>query len=216
MVDGKSFDCEFSSALERVFARAGVDADKIRGAMSEYRFRFGDWESILSLPHEALKELVGEKGALLTSLIISLAARRITDSFTFGKRHTLEEIKMLFAGKLIGEDTEVAYALYLDNDDRALGVEYVGEGTVNNFTVTPRRLIEKALKHNATRVIVAHNHPLGTAKVSEEDIGSTYKLDRLLCSAGINLVGHMVICGFDANIIRLDREGNGEAFIETV
>ncbi|MGB9715831.1 MAG: JAB domain-containing protein [Thermodesulfovibrionales bacterium] len=47
--------------------------------------------------------------------------------------------------------------------------ENLSENTVSEAVAFPRKIVEGALKHRATSVILAHNHPRGIAEPSEND-----------------------------------------------
>jgi DNA repair protein RadC len=53
--------------------------------------------------------------------------------------------------------------LYLNARHELLRKEIISIGTVNASIVHPRDVFAPALLHNATAVIVAHNHPSGDA-----------------------------------------------------
>jgi len=45
----------------------------------------------------------------------------------------------------------------------------LGEGTIDRAAVYPRRVVEAALRRGAAAVVLAHNHPNGDVKPSEQD-----------------------------------------------
>ena len=67
-------------------------------------------------------------------------------------------------------------ALYLNARYELIHKELVSIGTVNASMVHPRDVFAPALLHNATAVIVAHNHPSGDATPSAEDREVTQRL----------------------------------------
>lgn len=56
---------------------------------------------------------------------------------------------------------EVFGCLYLDNRHRVLAFEELFRGTVDGASVHPREVVRACLRHNASAVIFAHNHPKG-------------------------------------------------------
>ena len=60
-------------------------------------------------------------------------------------------------------------ALYLNARHELIHKEIVSIGTANASIVHPRDVFAPAIVHNATAVIVAHNHPSGDATPSPED-----------------------------------------------
>ena len=55
--------------------------------------------------------------------------------------------------------------------------------------------MQTALRHNATAVVLAHNHPGGSAVPSREDVATTQQLRKVLSPAGIALLDHIVVAG---------------------
>lgn len=49
--------------------------------------------------------------------------------------------------------------LFLDSQNRLIAYEEMFRGTVTSTMVYPREIVKAALGHNATSVILAHNHP---------------------------------------------------------
>ena len=65
---------------------------------------------------------------------------------------------------------EVFMCLFLDARNRLLASEELFRGTLTHTSVYPREVARHALMHNAAAVIVAHNHPSGTATPSRSDL----------------------------------------------
>jgi len=84
-------------------------------------------------------------------------------------------------------------ALYLNARYELLHKELVSIGTVNASIVHPRDVFAPALMHNATAVIVAHNHPSGDATPSAEDREVTQRLKEGGRLLGISVLEHIII-----------------------
>ena len=67
------------------------------------------------------------------------------------------------------------------------------EGTVNQANITPRKIVEQAIKKDASAVLLAHNHPKGVAIPSSEDIATTNFLQSSLRNMGITLIDHVIV-----------------------
>ena len=70
--------------------------------------------------------------------------------------------------------------IFLNSQNEIIAEEIVQEGTVNQTVVYPRKVLELALKHKATGLILVHNHPSGNLKPSAAD----RELTRALVKAG--------------------------------
>ena len=62
----------------------------------------------------------------------------------------------------------------------------------------PREVARLALARNAARVIIAHNHPSGSAKASEADIQLTRQLGQALALIDVRLLDHILVAGHQA------------------
>ena len=66
-------------------------------------------------------------------------------------------------------------------------------GTLNANLVHPREVFEPALKHSAAGIMVAHNHPSGDPKPSEDDLEITKRLAEAGKMMGVELLDHVII-----------------------
>lgn len=74
------------------------------------------------------------------------------------------------------ETREVFYVLMLDRGNRAKCVYRTSEGGMHGTVADPKLIFAAALKCMASSIILAHNHPSGQLRPSEEDIRLTRKL----------------------------------------
>ncbi len=145
-------------------------------------------------PHR-LTELSSPEVALAVRLFAALAARRVTDELRFGSIYTEEELAPILSALFLDEYAEVVIALSLDGRGRLQAVDRISEGTVNEAQILPRKLTETAKRRRAAALILAHNHPCGTAEPSRDDAEATAALEEVLLSAGIRLAAHYVVAG---------------------
>ena len=73
--------------------------------------------------------------------------------------------------------------------------EVLNHGVVNAVDISTRRLLETALKHKASAVVLAHNHPDGVAMPSREDEAFTEKTAEALRLMGIRMMDHIIVAG---------------------
>lgn len=88
---------------------------------------------------------------------------------------------------------EVFACLYLDNRHRVLAFEELFRGTVDGASVHPREVVRACLKHNASAVILAHNHPSGVAEPSSADRAITRALRDALQLVDVRVLDHLII-----------------------
>ena len=98
--------------------------------------------------------------------------------------------------------TECIYALYLDDARRVIHHQKVATGTVDRSPLYPREMLKPALVHNATALVLVHNHPDGQPAPSEDDLQMTTRLDALAAQFGIKLLDHMIVTRLQAYSIK--------------
>lgn len=134
--------------------------------------------------------------ATLISLCVPLARRYMNRKW--GDKPVLnssakagEYAVSLFTGRVY----EAFFAICLDSQNRVNHAALVHEGTINEAPVYPRIIVETALRHKASSVILAHNHPGGSLKPSAADIEVTRKICAALQPISIRVVDHIIIAG---------------------
>ena len=86
-------------------------------------------------------------------------------------------------------------AMFLDNRHHVLQVKTMHRGTVDGVNVHPREIARYALGCNATAVIVAHNHPTGNPKPSQNDRVVTDRIRSALSILDISFLDHIIFAG---------------------
>jgi len=88
---------------------------------------------------------------------------------------------------------EYFLCLTLNTAGEVISRRTVTIGTLNSTIVHPREVFAGAVKDRAASVIIAHNHPSGYAKPSEEDISTTQQLVAAGLILGIDLRDHIIV-----------------------
>jgi DNA repair protein RadC len=107
----------------------------------------------------------------------------------------VQELLILRHADLEREQFDV---LYLDSQHRLIELATEFVGTINQTSVYPREIARKALKLNASAVILAHNHPSGETKPSRADEILTQTLKNALATLDIRVLDHIVTGGGQA------------------
>ena len=79
----------------------------------------------------------------------------------------------MLAPELEKEDNEVFLVILLDGRNRVKGLVELARGGRSGLQVEPQAVVREMLVHNASALIVVHNHPSGVAHPSPEDIRFT-------------------------------------------
>lgn len=92
-------------------------------------------------------------------------------------------------------EAEQFMVLFLDAHHRVIASEILFHGTIDSASVHPREVVKRALHHNATSVMLAHNHPSGSTEPSSADIAVTKRLREALALIDIRLLDHIIVAG---------------------
>ena len=83
----------------------------------------------------------------------------------------------------------------LDTKHRVIGLCPITVGTLDASLVHPREVFRPAIVHNASAVILAHNHPSGDLTPSREDMVVMKQLDEVAQIVGINVLDFIIVDG---------------------
>ena len=88
---------------------------------------------------------------------------------------------------------EVFKVIYLNSQNQIIEIDDLLSGTINSGVIPPREVIEGAIKHNATSLIFAHNHPSGNPQPSDNDRELTRDLVYAASIMRIKVLDHIII-----------------------
>jgi DNA repair protein RadC len=100
--------------------------------------------------------------------------------------------RRLFA-KLAEEAVEVLAFVYLDAEQRVLGMRHLRSPSDWTLDVPIRTVAGDALAFDAAAVVMAHNHPSGDPGPSAADREATRLLARALGALDVRLLDHLVV-----------------------
>ncbi len=88
---------------------------------------------------------------------------------------------------------EVFKVIYLNSQNQIIETADLFEGTINSGVISPREVMESAIKNNATSLIFAHNHPSGNPEPSTSDKEVTRDLVYAGSIMRIRVLDHIII-----------------------
>ena len=155
-----------------------------------------DLNFLFELNIESLKKIkgVGRVKAIQIKAVCELANR--INKPTNYKRTQIKEpndIVKILMSEMQYEKKEIAKLILLDIKCNILKIIDVAIGGNNFVNVGMREILNDAVKINAPKIILAHNHPSGNSNPSEKDIEFTNKLEKAAKILGIELIDHIVI-----------------------
>jgi DNA repair protein RadC len=159
---------------------------------------YSSLSAVLDAPLEVLKQNpgVGPHAAILLAMIPRLIERYHQDRWRHNPVFQSTQQAVAYLATVLGtERNEIFCVLALNSRNALLAVDQVQKGSVNRTAVYPRLVVETSLKHRATAVILAHNHPGGDPNPSPADRQLTRKLKRILNDLDITVHDHIIIAG---------------------
>ena len=161
---------------------------------------FGSLSGVFDAAPEELMKVggVGENTAVLISMIPQMARKYLEDKVEpVNVMGGCSDIGAYLLPKFVGRTNEALMMLSIDNKGKVISCSVVAEGTVDSAKVSRRKVMEEAMRINATRVNLAHNHPRGVAVPSSEDLFMTREIGKLFEKVGIELVDHIIVADDD-------------------
>lgn len=162
--------------------------------------RFDTLDSVFEAPIEELSKVegVGDGTATFLKLIPQVSRRYLMCKNGAGTIISSSDAAGKYSVPLfMYEKDEVVYLICLDSKCRVICCRELGRGVVNSAEVSVRKVVEQAINHNASSVILAHNHTSGLAIPSREDEVTTQRIASALRLVGIALTDHIVVAGED-------------------
>ena len=106
---------------------------------------------------------------------------------------TPEAVKHYLQLHLAAKAHEVFAVMFLDVQNRLLAMEELFRGTITQTSVYPREVVLRALHHQASAVVLAHNHPSGTVAPSRADEHLTQTLKTTLALIDVRVLDHVIV-----------------------
>lgn len=129
----------------------------------------------------------------------------IMAALELGRRRNMEEVMELpvftssndayrFFHSLIGDSNqEEAWYITLNNAHKLKGYYSLSKGGKTGTIIDIKLIMKQAIYDEASAIIIAHNHPSGNLKPSEQDINITRKLKESGSLMEISLLDHIIV-----------------------
>ncbi|MFZ3005442.1 MAG: DNA repair protein RadC [Phenylobacterium sp.] len=177
--------------------RLFLDRSLQRGARTWAEVLIGRWGSlnrVLAADVAELAEVVGSQAAVDLKLVHDATLRVIKGQIL--KREVIsswDAVKAYVRVSLAGRGREQFRVLFLDNRNRLISDEMMGEGTTDHAPVYPREIARRALQLDACAVILVHNHPGGSPSASTSDIKVTQEIVEACRPLRILVHDHLIV-----------------------
>lgn len=157
---------------------------------------FGSLENVFNANIEELKNVdgVGESTAVLISLVKNIYERVLKNhNSKVNRLKDNESAKKYVTNLLKKKSEENVIVISLGNNLQIIHVNNIASGTVNCAAVEPKSVVECAIRNNAPIVLLAHNHPMGSANPSDDDVELTSSVTTVLRQLNIVLIDHIIV-----------------------
>ena len=104
-----------------------------------------------------------------------------------------DQAYLLIKEQMEKESRELLMVILQDVHNKLICSQVVSIGTVSKTMVHPREVFYPAIRHKASSMIIAHNHPSGDPTPSKEDYEVTDQLVEAGRMMGIPIVDHLVV-----------------------
>ncbi|NNG12924.1 MAG: DNA repair protein RadC [Halobacteria archaeon] len=189
-------DALSDAELLAIFLRTGTNGKTAVDLARELLQAFGGLRPLLEAERHRFCAMHGLGTATYVQLqaVLEMARRLLQEQLQrTDVLETPEMTRRYLISRLRHYRHEVFACLFLDNRHRVIAFEELFHGTIDGASVHPREVVSQALQHNATAVILAHNHPSGVAEPSRADIQLTRRLVDAMGLMDIRVLDHLVI-----------------------
>ena len=156
-------------------------------------------ENLNFLREITLEELMKIKGigkvkAIQLKAIGEIATRmNSTVNYKAKKVQRPRDVAEILMDKMRFEKQEILKEILLDSKNNLLKMKDIAIGSGNFAQATLKSVLNEAVKIEAPKIILVHNHPTGDPTPSQKDIEFTQDVEKASKILGITLVDHIII-----------------------
>ena len=182
--------------LLAMLVRSGTSSMDVLAIADALLARAGSLAGLLRWNVEDFRQVsgLGPVKALQLSIYVEVAKRMArADRVVSQKFNEAQAVFTHLYPEVRADDVEKVWVLCLDRKNKLIRMESVTSGIATGSLVHPREVFRPAIRHGATAVIVAHNHPSGDPTPSKADLNVTRKLREAAAHLEIELHDHVII-----------------------
>ncbi len=137
---------------------------------------------------------IGKVKAIQLKAICELA-KRINAVSSYKEKQILcpKDIAEILMEKMQFEKQEILKVAILNNKNKLIRIKDIAIGGGNFVSTTIKSILNEAVKIEANKIILIHNHPTGDPTPSKQDIEFTKNVKKASEILGIQLLDHVVI-----------------------
>jgi len=158
--------------------------------------KFKTLRGVLEAPPEELQQIdgIGAHSAFGIKLVQAVAREFLKEKIIDKPIYkSSQEIFDYLYHSMRDLKKELFKVIYLNSQNQIIETGDLFEGTINSSSISPREVIESAIKYNAASLIFAHNHPSGNPEPSQSDKEITRDLVYAGSIMRIRVLDHIII-----------------------
>jgi DNA repair protein RadC len=133
------------------------------------------------------------KGAMSITAVFELANRKQSNLSLKRKIKKSIDAYEIFRPCFSDLIHEEFYTAFLNRANQVIRVELLSRGGLNGTVVDVRIIMNRAVLHKASAIIVAHNHPSENLVPSEQDKALTKRLKEACVIFEMQLIDHLIL-----------------------
>lgn len=137
---------------------------------------------------------MGEAKAVTIAAALEMGRRRIEEGME--EKQTITSSKNAYdvlQSKLSDLPHEEFWVIFMNRRNTVIKIDCISRGGVSGTVVDIRLILKPAIECLASGIILAHNHPSGNLKPSQEDISITKKVKEAGKLMDIVIQDHLII-----------------------
>ena len=152
---------------------------------------------------------IGKVKAIQLLAVVELAKRiNIPMNSNIIKVKNTSDIVKLLMNEMKNEKREKVKLVLLNSKNVILKIKDISYGGSNFAYIEPKDILYEAIKMQAPRIILVHNHPSGDTTPSKSDYNITDRIYESASLMGIELLDHIIIGNnkYESVLYRKERE----------
>ncbi len=175
---------------------SGYKGNNVLTLANDILVQTGSLEKLMMLPIREIMKLKGVKLAKATQLVASFELVKRLNYQNLLNQDVINDPKTLikWLKSRIGlQQQEILIVALLNSKNQVIGFDELFKGSLDHVNINVRDIYALALRRQAAKIIIAHNHPSQSVKPSESDIAMTRDVAEAGSLLNLPLVDHIII-----------------------
>jgi len=184
------------ASLLAVVLRTGGEGKDAVSIAHDVLTEFGGFKGLMSASREDLTRMkrIGKARAAQILAAMEIIKRQLREPLeTVNLLRNPDALHTYLSASMVGLDREEWRLFYLGRSNHLVAEEVLFTGASGAAALDAGEVAKSALRRKASALILAHNHPRGLPRASEEDIRLTRSLVQACSAVGIPVTDHIVV-----------------------